>query len=238
VNALPLPEPAQIFGIAYAHADLNAGVLLSYDAGITSTQLKMPQLPPVYFVSGFGDVGQACVLPTPAFSLKISDVGAVSTSIQKGMRQTPNATAPVRDRRVEAKFEDIFRRGAETRFEDGMDTEFSNELVSAVATYGRSSKDMLSRLLDDQRISPGVWAEALRWLGRMNDAASHESRLWVLEKALTSPHAAVRDGAALGLASMNDLRATPYLQKAKNAETIDDLRSDLEQVLLQLRNRH
>jgi hypothetical protein len=147
---------------------------------------------------------------------------------------TENSTVPVRDKEAEARFRFVFQRGAEEEFEDGMESEFSRELESLVTIYGSASKPILARLLDDAEISPRVWAEALRWLGRLHDPASHEARLWVLEKGLSSMFPIVRDGAALGLSSMDDPAAIPYLQRAVDSEVIAELRTDMEQILSQL----
>ncbi len=148
--------------------------------------------------------------------------------------QTAGATAPLRDTVAEAKFRSVFEQGAEEKFEDGMESEFSRELESLVKAYGAASKPILARLLEDASISPAVWAEALRCLGRLDDPASREARLWVLEKGLTSPFLIIRDGAALGLASMDDPSAIPYLQLAVDSERVPELRTDMEQVLSQL----
>src|SRR5271157_1260620 len=148
--------------------------------------------------------------------------------------QAVSSTAVLRDPDAEQRFEDVFRKGADQEFEDGMESDFSRELDVLVEVYGPSSKEVLSRLLEDSSISASVWAEALRWLGRMDHQGSYEARLWVLERALSSPFAVVRDGAALGLASMNDKSAIPYLQRAMNSERVDELRADMNEVLSQL----
>jgi hypothetical protein len=148
-----------------------------------------------------------------------------------------SATAPARNIDAEGRFRTAFQRSAEERFEDGMESEFSKELELLVKAYGPSSKDILSRLLEDDSVSAKAWGEAMRWLGRFDDRASHEARLWVLEKGLTAHSAFVRDGAALGLASMDDPSAIPYLQRAIDSEKVGGLREDLQEVLSQLTGR-
>lgn len=149
--------------------------------------------------------------------------------------QTSSATTPARNRDAEARFEAVFQRGSQQRFEDGMESEFSRELESLAKTYGVQSKDILTRLLEDEHLPAAVRAEAMRWISRVENILSHETRLWLLEKGLSSSSAAVRDGAALGLASMDDPSAIPYLERAVNAESVEELRRDLEQVLSQLK---
>lgn len=150
--------------------------------------------------------------------------------------ETENLTLPMTDQEAELRFESLFRSARESHFEDGMESEFSRYLISLVQAYGPVSKDILARLIEDRTISPEVLSEALRWLGRMEGESTYEARLWLLEKGLNSPDATVRDGAALGLASMDDPRAIPYLEAAIQAEKLTDLRHDMEEVLDQLKN--
>jgi hypothetical protein len=145
-----------------------------------------------------------------------------------------NATVPVRDLDAEARFQAAFQRGRDERFEDGMENEFSQELESLLKAYGSRSKEILSRLLEDESVSEEVWGEAMRWLGRFDDAASHDARLWLLEKGLSSRSAYVRHSAALGLASLDHPSAIPYLQRAIRYESIPELCADMQEVLSQL----
>ena len=142
----------------------------------------------------------------------------------------------MKDRDAESRFETIFQNARELQFEDGIETEFSREMIALVKAYGPMSRDILARLFEDKRMSPEVLSEALRWLGRMDDERSYETRLWLLERGLTSPAALVRDGATLGLASMDDPRAIPYLSDAIHSEKLTELRKDMGQVLAQLKN--
>jgi hypothetical protein len=148
-----------------------------------------------------------------------------------------SATVPARNPSAEARFKAAFRKGREERFEDGMESDFSNELESLVRTYGPNSKQILARLLEDRSISDRVWGEAMRCLGRLEDPGSHGERLWVLEKGLSSDSEFIRDGAALGLASLDDLSAIPYLERAIESEALGALRSDMQEVLSQLTRR-
>jgi hypothetical protein len=148
--------------------------------------------------------------------------------------QSVNTTAPSRNQGAETRFKAAFQRGRQERFEDGMESNFSAELESLVRTYGPSSKEILAGLLEDNGVSAEVWGEAMRCLGRLDDPASQEARLWLLEKGLTSRSAFVRDSAALGLASMDHPSAIPYLQRAIEAEKIAELRADMNEVLAQL----
>lgn len=169
-------------------------------------------------------VPQSCVLSFQGVATRavLPDVQAVSS------------TTPAGNPSAEAKFRAAFQRGREERFEDGMESGFSQELELLVRAYGPSSKELLARLLEDESVSDRVWGEAMRALGRVDDPISREARLWVLEQGLSSGSALVRDGAALGLASLDDPSAIPYLQRAIDSEMLGGLRADMKDVLLQL----
>jgi hypothetical protein len=174
----------------------------------------------------------------PAQTTAVAGICTLSPS-EEGRRvaRTLSATVPARYRDAEKVFEAAFRRGAEERYEDGMESGFSEELESLVRAYGSDVKDILSRLLEDENVSTKAWSEATRSLGRIDDPSSREARLWVLEKGLTARSATVRDGAALGIASMDDPSAIPYLQRAIEVETVSELRADMQEVLSQLTSR-
>jgi hypothetical protein len=150
------------------------------------------------------------------------------------MSNTEALTFPLSDREAESRFESLFRSSGELNFEDGIETEFSKRLTALVRSYGPLSKDILAGLFEDKTVSPEAQSEALRWLGRMEDQQSRETRLWLLERSLNSPAPIVRDGAILGLASMDDPRAIRYLRIAIEKEKLPELRSDMLEVLDQL----
>jgi hypothetical protein len=153
-----------------------------------------------------------------------------------GSNDDINTTVPINEPFVEALFASTFRAAADERFEDGMDSAFSRNLESVVRKYdSRTAEETLAKLLVDPEMPVGVWAEAMRWLGRADKFLSRESRLWLLEKGLISPSSAIRDGAILGLSSIGDSSAIPYLERAVDTEKIRDLRADMEQVLAQLK---
>ena len=128
----------------------------------------------------------------------------------------------------------LFQNAQAVNFEDGMESDFSKELVRLVRQYGRLAMEVITTLIVNDNVAAEVTAEALRWLGRMDHLPSHHDRLWLLEKCLFSSSVLVRDGAALGLASLDDPQAIPYLQQAIQREKYPSLRGDLEQVRDQL----
>ena len=149
---------------------------------------------------------------------------------------TRSATSLARDRNAETRFEAAFQRASEELFEDGMESVFTSELQSLVEVYGLESAAILTRLLETKHLSAEVWAEAMRWIGRVESAIPRESRLWLLEKGLSSASPSVRDGAIVGLAWMNEPSARPYLERALDVEPSEELRRDIKQVLSQIKN--
>ena len=137
-------------------------------------------------------------------------------------------------RHVEDAVTHVFGSAEDQNFEDGMESDFSRELVSLIKKYGDPAMSEVSYLITYDRVDREVAGEALRWLGRIEDPSSYDSRLWVLEQSLSSKSPLVRDGAALGLASLRDANAVQYLRGAVDRESIAELRCDLEEVLEEL----
>ena len=139
---------------------------------------------------------------------------------------------------IDQKIEALFEAAKEQVFEDGMESEFSKELVSLVKKYGNAAMKVIADLIIYEKINAEVASEALRWLGRMDHPASYSYRLWLLERSLRCSSARVRDGAVLGLASLDDPHAITHLKEAIQREECNELREDMEQVLAQLESTH
>lgn len=135
---------------------------------------------------------------------------------------------------IDQELEALFQAYANEDFEDGMESEFISELISSIRIHGTKAIEAIRRIILELNVKPLVAFEALRWLGRIAHPESYRSRLFFLETCLDSPFRLVRDGAALGLASMKDAHAIPYLREAIARERIQDLRKDLEAVLVRL----
>lgn len=133
-----------------------------------------------------------------------------------------------------SRIESIFWAAKGEFFEDGMESAFSRQLNSVVKKYGNDAMEVITCLIVYERVNPEVADEALRWLGRMEDSESYEYRRWLLERSLSLSSPRVRDGAILGLASMDDKHAIPYLKRAIAKEQCAELKVDMEQVLEQL----
>ena len=121
--------------------------------------------------------------------------------------------------------------------EDGMSYDLGMGVASAVERYHELALTTLAESIWRGELHAEVASHTLRWLGRLRDPATESSRLRLLTRSLKATSPAVRDGAALGLASLDRPEAIPLLRKAINDEPIAALRSDLEQVLTELDQR-
>ena len=135
---------------------------------------------------------------------------------------------------VEKEIQGLFGRAEDEHFEDGMDSDFSNELIQLVKRHGKQAIEVITYLVLYGKAGQELGSEALRWIGRIEDQDTYDYRRWLLERTLTCSSAMVRDGAGLGLASMDDPHAIPSLQKAIERERCAELRENLGQVLNQL----
>ena len=141
-----------------------------------------------------------------------------------------------KSRDIQIRIESLFASAREEIFEDGMQSQFSRHLLMLIRSYGNQAITALTDYILSERANAEVAAEALRWIGHINDPSTHRDRLWLLEKSLSSSSPRIRDGAGLGLAFLDDPHAIPYLIRAVERENYTELRADLKQVISQLGN--
>jgi len=149
-------------------------------------------------------------------------------------RALETSTAPLPMKSVKDELKEMFNKEWEEVFEDGFESEFTNALRSIILEHGEPAVDALMAIVFYDRVNKELASEALELLGRTNDKPSYQRRLWLLESALFSNSARIRDAASLGLASIDNPHAIPYIRRAIEEERSDELREDLEQVLEQL----
>ena len=120
-------------------------------------------------------------------------------------------------------------------FEDGMQSSFSSGLLSFVTGNGNAAIESLTVALLAESNSIEVISESLRWTGRVQQPSTRVSRRRLLELMLRHQSARVRDGAILGLASMNDPYAIRAVVQAIQREHVIELKKNMVDVLVQLR---
>jgi hypothetical protein len=135
---------------------------------------------------------------------------------------------------LHSKLEHLFASAQGEVFEDGMESAFSRGLVATIEAHRHTAIDALYEIIAAGGFLPVVVSEALRWVGHIEDPATHQARLILLERSLNHSSADVRDGAALAIASMDDPASIRYVQEAIRRETVPQLRKNMQQVLDQL----
>ena len=130
----------------------------------------------------------------------------------------------------------LFRSVDYEVFEDGMDSDFSNSLIHIIRTHGIVAVGALEEIIYTDGVNPEVAAEALVWVGRMDDEQTHRARLSLMEGALESSNVCIRDGASLGIGAMDDPAAMGSLRNAIGRERCGLLRQNLEATLEQLKD--
>lgn len=160
---------------------------------------------------------------------------------QKSVKTYPSetlASISKKESRIDlyGEVKQLFELAIDEEFEDGFESQFSRSLVAFIEKYGRKAIEALTPIFINEKINPEIIAEALRWIGRIEHIPTYKDRQQLLERCLFCSSPYIRDGAALGIASMNDPCAIPSLKLAIAKERIAELCEDMKQVLFQLEN--
>ncbi len=94
------------------------------------------------------------------------------------------------------------RDSAEEVFEDGMGSNFSRGLVSAVLEHGVTALTAVEQVIIAGNTNVEVLGEVLVQIGAIDDPITHDRRLTILTDALESEDVRIRDAASLGLEAM------------------------------------
>lgn len=149
----------------------------------------------------------------------------------------PKATTSVSNQEMLVDMlRELFHRANYEVFEDGMDSDFSNNLNRTIRDFGVAAISALERMISADHVNPEVAAEALIWVGRMDDEATQHTRLTMLERALESSNVCIRDAASIGIGAMDDPAAISSLRRAIDREQCGLLRQNLKDTLEQLKD--
>lgn len=135
---------------------------------------------------------------------------------------------------IRNQIQSLFESAKDEFFEDGMETPFSNNLEMIILKHHELSILALAKALFDKSANEEIVSEALRILGRIRDHDTYNIRLWLLEQNLKRDSVRIKDGALLGLASLDDARCIPSLKRAIHEEINSELREDMQQLLRHL----
>jgi hypothetical protein len=129
---------------------------------------------------------------------------------------------------------ELFDQAATEFFHDGIQSRFSRGLLALIGQYGKRALRAISEYLFSGDAKPSATSEALRWIADYRDPSTFFERWAILQQMLKDRSAAVRDGAILGFATLDDPRARPLLTEARGDEAVNELRQLIDQVLAQL----
>ena len=137
---------------------------------------------------------------------------------------------------IEKAIKQTFELARDEVIEDGMESHFSKDLESYVRMWGSIATNIIGKLIMDEEVNFMIASEALRFIGDIEDPETYNDRLICLLRCLDSNYTIVRDGAALGLAAIDDPVVIPYIKNTIKKEKVVELREDLWQILDQLEN--
>jgi hypothetical protein len=164
----------------------------------------------------------------------------VDTPVGSESRRDATSDLWIAPMELEAEIRHLFALGKAEIFESGIDSDFSRYLYRLINKYGDNAIASLSEKItrDSDNLSPVVAGQTLKLLGEIEN---QHLRSWIfaaLIKGLKSKYVDVKDGAILGLASLDDPKAIPHLEAAIEHEQNRELREDMEQILEQLIETH
>ena len=138
---------------------------------------------------------------------------------------------------VKNEVDRLFSLAAFIDLEPGMTNEFSEGLEDAIERFGEHALNAIEDLVLDNKTRSSIAMEALQYVGHAESGTFLNARRKMLELCLRESESAwVRDGAGLGIASLDDPKSIPALEKAILNETSGALKEDLTLVLHQLRD--
>ena len=151
------------------------------------------------------------------------------------MSALSQVSEPSLDREPATKMRDLFRNVDGEVFEDGMTSNLSTALHGIISEYGIAAVEQLGKMTLARDAPVDVAEEALRQIGHIKDAVTHDARLSLLERSLESPELRIRDGGAIGIDYMADPKAVPSLERALERETYGWLGQYIRDVIARLR---
>ena len=140
-----------------------------------------------------------------------------------------------RSQTLAGEFRRLFAAARDEVFEDGMESNFSRKLSVLIEEYQDQAINFAADYLDSEESNEEVASELLRQLGHSRHEPTYTSRLMLLVRGLQNISAMVRDGAILGLASLDDPGVISDVEEAVAREQDPELRDDMNDVLEQLR---
>lgn len=140
-----------------------------------------------------------------------------------------------KSRQIAEEIASLFSLATHISLEPGFSNAFSEGLEQAIAEHGEAALTEIAQVILGEESKPSIAMEALQYVGHAESGKFLNERRKMLERCLLESGSAwVRDGAGLGIASLNDARSIDSLERAINMESSRALKEDLTLVLDQL----
>jgi hypothetical protein len=146
-----------------------------------------------------------------------------------------SAAAVLESRQMAEHLQKIFENTSRERYEPGMQSLFSRELLGLIERHGEAAVADAVNLIYSPLTTPSVAAEALVWLGQSEHKPTHTRRRLAIEAGLMHLIPRIREAAIIGLDSLADPESIPAILAAIDREPVASLRQDMKQIIDQLR---
>lgn len=141
-----------------------------------------------------------------------------------------------RPRDLRKELTDVFALAAGEHFEDGIETEFSHAIGQFIGIYGIDAIDNFKIVIERNLFRDTYVAEALLWIGELDDEGTENARRLLLEAACGSDSVSVRDAAVSGLAYLGPDESQGRLERMLKEEHVRGVRANIEAVLAYIRD--
>ena len=129
----------------------------------------------------------------------------------------------------------VFDEALDEEFENGMESQFSKNLISIVTQGENIAVEAIAHLLEARQPDIEVSVEALHLLGLIDHDPTRSSRLRVLMRYLQDENIRMRDSACVAIAAIDDRTAIPELLRVLETEPSEMLQETLREVIEQLK---
>lgn len=183
-------------------------------------------------------------------SLRVADIDTFLTSVIsdtfEGVPIGSKTTSKFRftdfltnrkSRLLDEEIANLFSLANHIALEPGFPNSFSEGLEKVIEEHGNQALKAIQDLILGDQVKSSIAMEALQYVGDAESVTWLNARRKMLETCLRESNSSwVRDGAGLGIASLNDVRSIGAVKEAIQKEPSDALKEDLNLVLYQLQN--
>ena len=132
--------------------------------------------------------------------------------------------------------EEVISLAAGEHFEDGIETRFSRAIGWFILSHRFAAIDSIGKAIKRNIFRDTYVAEALLWIGELDDDETEYARRGLLEAACGSNSVTLRDAAVSGLSYLGAAGSKERLEKMLKVERVKGIRANIEAVLAYLRD--